>query len=67
VLQPEDELPEIFKEFHMTSVRSTDGEKSTGLGLAIAKKIIEGHQGKIGVDSIVGKGSTFYFSLPVKQ
>ncbi|MCX7765568.1 MAG: ATP-binding protein [Candidatus Sumerlaeia bacterium] len=63
---PAEELPNLFKEFHKTSVKATAGEKSTGLGLAIVKKIIEGHRGKIGVYSEVGKGSTFYFSLPLR-
>ena len=61
---PEDELPHIFKPFQKASIKPTAGEKSTGLGLAIVKKIVEGHQGNIGVESEVGKGSTFFFKLP---
>ncbi len=61
---PEKELPYIFKEFHRSTVKATDGEKSTGLGLAITKKIVEGHGGKIGVESKVMEGSRFYFTLP---
>lgn len=60
-----DELDRLFKPFEKTSTRSTAGEKSTGLGLLIVKKIIEAHQGEVGVKSIYGKGSVFSFSLPV--
>lgn len=62
---PENELSDIFKEFHKSSVKATDGEKSTRLGLAITKKILEGHGGNIGVESKTGKGSRFYFTLPL--
>ncbi len=62
---PADELDKLFKPFEKTSVKSTAGERSTGLGLAIVRKIIVGHQGSIWVESEVGKGSTFYVSLPI--
>jgi signal transduction histidine kinase len=62
---PEDEQPNIFKAFQKASTKPTAGEKSTGLGLAIAKKIVEGHKGEIWVKSEVGKGSAFYFKLPM--
>lgn len=42
-------------------------ETGTGLGLVIAKGIVDGHDGKIGVDSKKGKGSTFWFEIPTKQ
>ena len=61
----EDELPRVFEAFQKASTKPTAGEKSTGLGLAIVKKIVEGHQGIIGVESEVGKGSTFFFTLPL--
>lgn len=62
---PESEIPKLFREFGKTSVRPTEGETSTGLGLAIAKKIVEQHRGKISVISAVGAGSTFTFWIPL--
>ena len=62
---PKNELPHVFKPFQKASAKPTAGEKSTGLGLAIVKKIVEGHQGIIGVESEVGKGSNFSFKLPL--
>ncbi len=62
---PADELDRLFKWFGRTSVRGTEGERSTGLGLAIARRIVEGHQGRMWVESQVGEGSTFYVALPI--
>ena len=62
---PESELSRLFKIFSRTSTSSTDGERSTGLGLSIARNIVEGHGGRIWVESEFGKGSTFFFSLPI--
>ena len=64
---PAEELGKLFLPFSKTSVRSTAGERSTGLGLAIARKIVEGHGGHIWAESEVGKGSVFSFSLPVSK
>ncbi len=61
---PPDEVEKLFKLFGRTSVRSTDGEKSTGLGLAICRRIVLEHQGEIWVESQVNQGSTFYVALP---
>jgi signal transduction histidine kinase len=63
---PENELQKVFAPFSKISVRGTEGEKSTGLGLSIVKRIVTGHLGRIWVESEVGKGTVFYFTLPLK-
>jgi len=62
---PKEELDKVFIPFAKISVRGTAGEKSTGLGLSIVKRIITSHLGRIWVESEVGKGTTFYFTLPL--
>jgi signal transduction histidine kinase len=61
---PEKDLDKLFRPFAKIGVEATAGEKSTGLGLAITKKIVEAHGGRIDVDTKVGKGTTFYIRLP---
>ncbi len=61
---PAEEINKVFEPFKTTSVKATAGEKSTGLGLAITKRIIEVHGGEVGLSSEVGVGSEFYFTLP---
>jgi signal transduction histidine kinase len=63
----DEDLKSIFITYKKLSARPTGGESSTGLGLAIVKKIVELHDGKVWVESIKGKGSTFSFSLPVSH
>lgn len=62
-----DEITRIFNEFQRTSNKPTGSESSTGLGLSIARKLVELHEGRIGVKSQVGKGSSFYFTLPTND
>lgn len=63
---PEDEQTKLFLPFARTSATPTGGEKSTGLGLTIVRKIVEGHGGTIGVESKVGEGSSFAVRLPLR-
>ena len=61
---PPSEVDGVFGEFTQTSTRATAGEKGAGLGLAICRRIVELHGGKIAVESEQGVGSRFYFRLP---
>ncbi len=64
-IAPEDQA-KIFNKFVQVSLTQPQGISSTGLGLTIAKEIIELHSGKIWVESEPGKGSRFAFQVPVK-
>ena len=55
----------IFKPFFTT--KNKEGEKGLGMGLAISKRIIEDHHGKINVESNIGKGTTFRICLPASK
>jgi two-component system phosphate regulon sensor histidine kinase PhoR len=58
-----DDLPRIFERFYKADrARTTSG---TGLGLAIARHLVEAHEGKIWAESELGKGSTFFFTIPL--
>jgi signal transduction histidine kinase/CheY-like chemotaxis protein len=57
--------PRVFEKFKQVGDTLTDKPKGTGLGLPICKEIVEHHGGRIWVESAVGQGSTFAFTLPV--
>ena len=64
-ISPEDQA-KIFEEFRQVGSNYAHKTEGTGLGLTLAKKFVELHGGRIWVDSEVGKGSTFSFTLPEK-
>ena len=61
---PTEHLPRVFEHFHRVDNRNTRQVGGTGIGLTIAKHLVEAHGGRIWVESDPGKGSTFWFTLP---
>jgi PAS domain S-box-containing protein len=61
---PPDALPKLFSKFFRVSNHETRHITGTGLGLALVKQIIADHAGRVGVESSLGQGSTFFFTLP---
>jgi two-component system sensor histidine kinase ChiS len=63
---PKHELENVFAEFRQVDAAVTREYGGTGLGLSITKKFVEMHGGRIWVESEVGEGCTFYFSIPLR-
>ena len=61
---PENERDKLFKDFGRLSVKTTGGEKSTGLGLAICRNIVEAHRGTITAENLPQRGCEFRVTLP---
>jgi PAS domain S-box-containing protein len=62
---PSDKLDSIFERFQQVDSSDSRNHDGTGLGLAICRSILQQHGGHIWVDSVLGEGSTFYFTLPI--
>ncbi|MDF2606343.1 MAG: histidine kinase [Bacillales bacterium] len=64
---PQEDLPFVFERFYKADKARTRGRSGTGLGLSIVKNIIIAHKGRITVDSVLNKGTTFTVYLPVSN
>jgi signal transduction histidine kinase len=64
---PAEQLPLVFERFYRADPSRSREDGGTGIGLAIARSVVEAHGGKIWAESTVGKGSTFSFVLPADE
>jgi len=64
---PEEFREQLFQKFSQADTSDTRRKRGTGLGLAIARELVERMHGRIGFESVVGKGATFYFDLPINK
>jgi two-component system sensor histidine kinase/response regulator len=61
-----EDYPKLFNRFQQLDMSNTRQAGGTGLGLAISKALVEAHGGANGVEIEVGRGSTFWFSVPLE-
>jgi two-component system phosphate regulon sensor histidine kinase PhoR len=64
---PKEDIPRIFERFYRVDKGRSQESGGTGLGLSIVKHLVQAHGGSIWVESQIGKGSTFYFTLPKQR
>lgn len=64
---PVEEIPKLFSKFYRVERPGMPRFPGTGLGLALVREIVQKHGGRVWAESELGRGSTFYFTLPVEE
>ncbi len=63
---PEESIPKLFSRFFQVDTNERKASIGTGIGLALVKEWVELHEGRVGVTSVMGKGSEFFFTIPIR-
>jgi two-component system sensor histidine kinase GlrK len=64
---PEEDLPHIFERFYQGKTQEGRMYVGSGIGLALAKRVVEAHGGKIWAESILGTGTALHFTIPKRK